>query len=183
MASQNQNRIRDLIERLARISASDEWSSEINPSQFSALSYLAKANRFSRAPSQVADFMASTRGTVSQTLKALARKGLVNESRSDYDKRWMTYSVTAMGREMVEKQTLMDAVIAQLDDQSRYALQSGLEALALKTLAARGNRQFGICHQCKFHQPSGSGGYCKLLRENLLAEETTQICHEFSDVD
>lgn len=180
MKNQKHTRIRDLIERLARISASDDWSGEINPSQFVALSYLTKANRFSRAPSQVADFMVSTRGTVSQTLKALARKGLVDETRSEHDKRWITYSVTEKGRELIEKQTIIDGVIGQLDDRTSASLENGLNALAHKALEVRGHRPFGVCHKCEFHQKTGTGGYCRLLSENLTPEETHQICHEFS---
>lgn len=180
MSKQNQHHIRGLIERLVRIRASDEWSDEINPPQFAALSYLARANRFSRAPSQVAGFMLSTRGTVSQTLKTLARKALISETRSGHDKRWITYSVTEKGRKLVERQTLMDEVIGQLDEETISSLEAGLGRLVRKTLKARGNRPFGICHECKYHRKSGSGGYCQLLDENLAPEETHQICHEFS---
>ena len=74
--------IRDLIDRLTRLAAAEEWNGPLNPSQFAALNYLARANRFSRATSHVADFLATTRGTASQTLKALSRKELIAETSS-----------------------------------------------------------------------------------------------------
>jgi DNA-binding MarR family transcriptional regulator len=86
--------ISDLIDRLGRLNAAEEWNGPLNPSQFAALSYLARANRFSRAPSHVADYLATTRGTASQTLKALARKELIAESRLEEDKRSIRYDVT-----------------------------------------------------------------------------------------
>ncbi|MFC6657468.1 MarR family transcriptional regulator [Roseibium salinum] len=89
--------VRDLIDRLSRLIAAEEWNGPLNPSQFAALSYLARANRFSRAPSHVADYLATTRGTASQTLKALARKGLIAETRSQEDKRSIRYDVTDHG--------------------------------------------------------------------------------------
>ena len=94
MENKNQHRIRDLIERIARLNSADEWTDDLNPTQWSALSYLSQANQFSRSPSQVAEFMAATRGTVSQTLKALARKELIIEIRSQIDRRWISYDVT-----------------------------------------------------------------------------------------
>jgi len=77
MEPASRHHIRELIERLARVSAADEWADDLNPTQKAALAYLARANQYSRSPSQVAEFLAATRGTVSQTLKALARKGLI----------------------------------------------------------------------------------------------------------
>jgi hypothetical protein len=66
--------INDLVERLARLSAADNWAEALNPPQRAALSYLSRANRLSRCPSHVADYMAVTRGTASQTLKSLVRE-------------------------------------------------------------------------------------------------------------
>ena len=62
-------RIRTLIERLAKITTAVDWQDGLNPAQYNALSYLALANRYSRSPSHVADYLCTTRGTASQTLK------------------------------------------------------------------------------------------------------------------
>jgi predicted transcriptional regulator len=59
-----------LIDRLERLTRAGEGLG-LNPAQWEALRFLARANRFSRSPAAVADYLASTRGTVSQTLIAL----------------------------------------------------------------------------------------------------------------
>ena len=178
MKANDQNRIRTLIERLGRIIASDEWANDINPTQWAALSYLAKANRFSRSPSQVAEFLAATRGTTSQTLKALARKELIREVRSEHDKRSISYDVTNAGLALLDGKNKQQDIASLLNEQEAASLLTGLETITLRTLKQRGMRSFGICRECAHHQKSGRGGYCKLLDEQLSPDEVYQNCHE-----
>lgn len=149
------------------------WSRGLNPAQAAALDYLARANRFSRAPSHVADFLGTTRGTASQTLQALARKGLVQADASTKDRRSLSYSITAAGRaRLPEAQT--DAGLVGLGDAERAALDQALEQLVLHLTA--GARSFGLCASCRHHLP---GSYCALLQLALSPEESGQLCHEF----
>lgn len=178
MTTHHHNQIRALIERLARLSESEDWAGELNPAQMAALSYLSNANRFSRAPSHVAAFSGSTRGTVSQTLRALERKGLVTEARSQNDRRSISYSVTAEGRDLARSGKALDTAIASLPSGSAQALEQGLGDVLRALLAVQGGRSFGLCRQCRHHEPRGSDGYCHLLKVDLEPVETEQICHE-----
>ena len=90
-------RTHDLVDRLYRLNAAGDWADTLNPTQRMALAYLARANRFSRCPSHVAEYMALTRGTASQTLKALVRKKLIRSQRSSKDGRSISYQVTEQG--------------------------------------------------------------------------------------
>jgi len=179
MKSASRRHIRDLIERLARVSAADEWADDLNPTQKAALAYLARANRYSRSPSQVAEFLTATRGTVSQTLKALARKGLIEEGRSSGDRRWISYAITPGGLEALNGTTVIDEALDKLELTVATELSRGLTSLVHEALDARGKRRFGVCRSCKFHQIKGAAGYCALLKVDLASEETSQICHEF----
>ncbi len=97
MTQDTSNRLHTLIDRLSRVLASDDWADGLNPAQRSALSFLARANRFSRSPSHLADYMCTTRGTASQTLKALAGKELIERDAPTGDKRSIAYRLTASG--------------------------------------------------------------------------------------
>lgn len=178
MAKGDQQRIRELIERLGRISAADEWANDVNPTQWTALSYLARANRFSRSPSHVADFMVATRGTVSQTLKSLARKGLIAEIRSEQDRRSISYSVTEKGAKLLERRSAIEAAIGAIGDEMAISLLAGLETLARAALRERGYKRFGVCQTCIHHRSSPAGAYCQLLNLPLAPAETQQLCHE-----
>lgn len=170
--------IRDLIDRLGRLSAAEEWNGPLNPSQFAALSYLARANRFSRAPSHVADYLATTRGTASQTLKALARKDLITETRSAADKRSISYEVTGGGSSLLETSSELDDVIETLPEDLKNSIASSLKALVSTMLHHRGGRSFGICNTCRHHEKTKTGDYCSLLDVALSPSDSQKICHE-----
>ncbi len=179
MSKETRKRIKELADRLSRILQAEEWDEDLNPSQWTALNYLARANRFSRSPSQVSDFMGATRGTVSQTLKALARKGLIEEAPTGGDKRSISYQVTGEGGTLLKRSSALEAAASKMEDAEAEALMSGLETLVRTALKQRGQRPFGICASCVHHQKKARGGFCKLLQEPLTAAETRQICHEY----
>ena len=64
----------NLIERLGRFARSAQHCAGMKPAQWEALRFVSRANRYSRTPGALADFLSSTRGTVSQTPIALEKK-------------------------------------------------------------------------------------------------------------
>lgn len=170
--------IRSLINRLARLDAAETWGDDLNPVQIAALDYLARANRFSRSPSHVADYLGTTRGTMSQTLKALARKGYVSEIRSEVDRRSISFGLTAKGRNAATRAGLLDAAIAGLDADAQAQLEARLSGLLRGVLAANGGRAFGLCRDCTHHRVTEDGGFCALLSVPLAPSEVSEICHE-----
>jgi len=174
----SQNEIRFLLDRLCRLAAAEEWTADLNPSQYAALAYLARANRFSRAPSQVAEYLASTRGTVSQTLKALCRKGYVAEARSETDRRSISYVVTEAGLEALRKAALFEQPLASYSDPEATDLTHSMKLLLQRVLQSRGNRPFGICRECAHHRTRNDGRYCALLEVKLNEAEAEEICFE-----
>lgn len=170
--------IRSLITRLARLDASETWVAALNPAQVAALDYLSRANRFSRAPSHVADYLGTTRGTMSQTLKALARKGYVSERRSDTDKRSISYELTEAGRALAAGGGALVDAIEALPHEAQAYLGNGLSDLLAHQLRGNDGRRFGICKTCVHHRVTQDGPYCALLLLDLLPDEPDQICHE-----
>ncbi|UWQ56122.1 MarR family winged helix-turn-helix transcriptional regulator [Leisingera caerulea] len=175
---QHPTRIAELISRLARLDAGESWAAELNPAQRAALDYLSRANRFSRSPSHVAAYLGSTRGTVSQTLKALAQKGYVEEQRSESDKRVIRFALTAQGEQVTALPRALTEAAAALPDTAHDTLQAALEQILGRMIAANGGQPFGLCHACKHFTAEGPGGFCRLLAEPLSPEDTNKICHE-----
>lgn len=83
-----------LIDRLERLARGADTGGAVNPAQWTALRYLARANRFSRTPAALAEFMQSTRGTVSQTLIALEHKSLLTRTQNERDRRSIDLALT-----------------------------------------------------------------------------------------
>lgn len=178
MDATTNRRLRPLIERLARLATAEDWSREVNPTQMAALRYLGRANRFSRAPSHVAEYLGATRGTVSQTLQALERKGLIAQVRSQTDRRRTSYDLTPSGEAASAQPGPVDDILAGLPEPQAAALADGLTAALAGLLRHRGRRPFGICRTCRHHEVQGDGGYCRLLRVPLAPPETLQVCIE-----
>ena len=169
----------ELILRLSRLAEAESWVQGLNPAQAAALAYLGRANRFSRAPSQVAGWLGATRGTVSQTLKALAARGLVTEAPSPHDRRSISYSLTAAGRAALAHPAPLAEAAATLPPAQAKAAAQVLALLLREMLARQGNRPFGLCRSCRHHQPRGlAGAWCNLLSQPLAPQEADQICHE-----
>lgn len=158
--------------------AAESWAAGLNPGQAAALAYLGAANRFSRAPSHVADYLGSTRGTVSQTLKALARKGLAQEIPSAEDRRSIRYDITEKGAALAGAPGAVDRALDALPAPGRRALDSGLTAVLIHMLAERQGHGFGLCRTCVHHERNGANRWCRLLKTPLREEEAEQICHE-----
>lgn len=164
-------RIGSLIDRLSRLHAAARRRPGLNDVQVSALDYLDQANAFSRSPSAVADYLDTTRGTVSQTLRALARKGLVVAVADPADRRSLRYDLTDQGQAVLRGG-------AELADHGG-ALEAALGALVSRMITARGGRSFGICRACRFHEVQEDGTRrCGLLGLALALSETTRICRE-----
>ncbi|EFO30389.1 MarR family transcriptional regulator [Roseibium sp. TrichSKD4] len=180
MSSERNSRIRELLDRLLRLHASEDWSEPLNPAQSSALNYLVRANRFSRSPSNVADYLCTTRGTASQTLKALEKKGFIEKASAAGDKRSLSYNVTKMGLLFVQKTSTLDDSLNQIDDATKSSLETGLTDLIRHQLTARNFKSFGICNTCKHHRVDAGQRTCQLLQVPLKSDEGNQLCHEHS---
>jgi DNA-binding MarR family transcriptional regulator len=174
----------ELIERLGRLIAAEAWERGLNPAQRLTLDYLARANRFSRSPGAVADYLAATKGTVSQTLQALERKGLVSSAPAPGDRRSLVYSVTEAGLRALGGSSPFAAALARGGACEAAQLERLLEGLLHRAIGARGGRAFGLCRGCRHFRPNGwrevPGGphLCALLQVPLSEVDSTLICRE-----
>ncbi|MEQ1865602.1 MAG: MarR family transcriptional regulator [Micropepsaceae bacterium] len=178
----NALRAAHLIERIGRVVRAGDHASGLNPAQAEALRYLARANRFSRTPAALADFLGSTRGTVSQTLLSLEAKGLIERRANARDGRSVTLELTKAGKAFLRSdpvRTLAAAIDASGAD---APLADHLEATLREAIAQRGGRAFGVCHACRhFRRDQRTGAaphYCALLDEPLSESGSLLICAE-----
>jgi DNA-binding MarR family transcriptional regulator len=174
-----------LMMRLAQLAHGAHYAHGLAPAQWQALDYLARANRFSRTPGALGRFLGVTKGTMSQTVATLARKGLVAKSRDATDRRAVALRLTPSGRRTLDRHpaAAIDTAVATLPGRTRDMLADGLTDLLKALLAARGGRSFGVCGTCR-HFGAGEGGgprgphRCRLLDEPLSDPDARQICEE-----
>lgn len=174
----------DLLERTARLIQGSLHAQSLPPAQWLALQYLARANRFSRTPTAVGLYLEATKGTVSQTLIALARKGLVRKERDRTDRRSVSVQLTARGETVLNRDPLSDlsAAAAALPRQTQDGLKRGLADLLKVMLTRKGGHSFGQCSTCRFFRRSlDDKRYphrCNLLKVPLSDEDACKICVE-----
>ncbi len=172
-----------LLARLSRLINHEGHAEGLKPAQWDALRYLAQANKFSRSPGALTAYLGATKGTISQTLMSLEKKGLVEKTQDPNDKRSVGLNLTAAGSDLAKEDALLSfqAVVAELPSQEQKAIEEALETLLLAKLRKEGNRPFGICKTCKHFRknaPSGGPHYCDLLKESLSEVGSEKICIE-----
>ncbi len=184
--SEHPPRVADLIERLGRLTGTLQRSGGLVPAQWEALRYLARANRYSRHPGALAAFLGATKGTVSQTVIALERKGLVVRSNDPKDRRSVHIDLTEAGRGVLAKDPLGDLVDAAraLPETAAVRLAADLKVLLWSLQQRHGRPGFGVCGSCHFFQRNAAGEEaggphrCGVTREPLSDADARHICIE-----
>ncbi|MFO1131576.1 MAG: MarR family transcriptional regulator [Hyphomicrobiales bacterium] len=178
------------LERLARVMRAREHEDGLNPAQREALRYLARANRFSNTPGALTRYLGATKGTISQTVMALERKGFITKAERNARKA-VHLTLTEKGREVLSRDPWSDLAAAaeDLGGKTRRRMQRGLEELLAHELRRSGLASFGSCGGCRFFREKGRDGdaggphLCMLFESPLSAEDTARICfaHEAAD--
>lgn len=170
----------ELLSRMARLIAADSYDQGLQPVQWQALRYLASANRFSRTPGGLTAWLGQTKGSVSQTINTLIRKGLVSRNGDDSDRRIVRLALTAAGETLLRDQSPIAAdILRVLCPTERATFGALIEKSLLANLAVRGQRPFGVCQQCRhFERGAGDEHRCALLDVPLSSAESHLICVE-----
>lgn len=174
-----------LIDRLDRLARSGEAAGDLNPAQWEALRFVARANRFSRTPAALAEYLGSTRGTVSQTLIALEQKGHVTREQSPRDRRSVVLGLTRAGEQALKNDPIraLAADLAKLHPDKLETVVAALREALHAMITRNAGRAFGACYTCRhFRRGAGTGKgmphHCALLDEPLSESDSRAICVE-----
>lgn len=174
------------LERLARLVRAREHEGGLNPAQWEALRYLARANRFSDSPTSLTQYLGATKGTVSQTLKALERKGYVGKTTREGARKSVRLTLTPKGLDALTRDPWSEvaAQVDQLGSKTRRRMERGIRELLQQTRRKSGLRSFGTCLSCRFFREGGRDReelgphLCMLFEQPLSQDDTARICGE-----
>lgn len=179
------SRTASLLERLAALvhqSVREEAALHgLLPIHLQVLAYLARANRYSDLPIAVAEYFGITRGTVSQTVALLERKGLIAKQADERHGRRIHLALTAAGEAVLASgwaRRLDEALQGSGSDPA--ALESTLRALLGALQRHNGNRPFGLCRGCAHFLSDAQGHRCGLTGEPLAAGQAQKICRDWA---
>lgn len=175
----------DLIERLCTLLRADARSVckafDMRPVQLEALAFLTQCNRYSDTPQAVTEFLGLTKGTVSQTLKVLEKKGLVRKQADTRDKRLVHLKPTSSGRRLVERAVpaaTLKLGLKNLADTESEVMVDSLRALLRSTQLANKLKTFSTCNTCRFNTTNENGYFCALTQESLADRDIELLCRE-----
>jgi DNA-binding MarR family transcriptional regulator len=174
------------LERLARLMRAREHDNALNPAQWEALRYLERANRFSNSPSALTRYLGATKGTISQTVMALERKGLIAKSKREGEKRSVVLALTAQGKAALANDPWhhLAGSAGRLGGKTRRRLAKGLKQMLADELSQGELKSFGLCKSCRFFREKGRSAdaagphHCMLLNAPLSASDSQRICVE-----
>jgi DNA-binding MarR family transcriptional regulator len=170
------------LERLARLLRQSGHAKGLNPVQWEALRYLARCNVLSHSPGAMAKYLGSTKGTVSQTVMALEKKGLLSKHVDAKDQRGVALHLTEAGKALLVDDDLnvVKADIAELSDKTRRRFDRALDALLEQARLRGGEPQFGTCLSCRYYREASSGlaAHCMKVNATVMPAETVLICVE-----
>jgi DNA-binding MarR family transcriptional regulator len=154
---------------------------------FQVLNYLSRCNKYSNTPAAVANYLGMTRGTVSQSLIILEKKGFVEKIQDQNDKRVIHLKLLAAGEDVLKQARSTD-----LFGNATQILQTGLATAptdvnvfqqALTALQkANQSQSFGVCKTCRNFREKDNGYFCELTQEALSPSDISQICQEHTPV-
>ncbi len=174
------------LERLARLMRAGEHGEGLNPAQWQALRYLSRANRFSNSPGALARYLGATKGTVSQTVLALTRKGLLRRGRRPGEGRSIVLTLTPKAREILARDpwARLERAAGALGGKTRRRLGKGLARLLDEEIGRSGLPSFGPCASCRYFRANGKSAdpmgphHCMFLDEALTAADAALVCAE-----
>lgn len=175
-------RIAELLDRIGRATHCLQFADGLNPAQWETLRYLARANRYSRTPTALADYLGTTKGTASQTVRALESKGYIQRVKRTCDKRSVWLELTETGRTVLGRDPMarLENAASALPPDFGEMLADGLSSLLRGLKSGCGGREFGVCAQCGHLDSSAEGETrCGLTGDAIANEDRKRICVEF----
>ncbi len=179
--------IAELLDRLGRATHALQFVHGLNPAQWEALRFLGRANRYSRSPTILAEYLGTTKGTASQTLRALEDKGYVRRCKDCADRRGVTLEITSEGRALLDLDPMRDIeqAVAALAAPCAAHLAEGLAQVLAKVRSRCRQGQFGVCERCSHLVAAGESQttQCGLTGDTLSLDERKLLCANFSDCE
>ncbi|MCE9685622.1 MarR family winged helix-turn-helix transcriptional regulator [Shewanella sp. AS16] len=175
----------DYVERLNSLLRSwqrdDAQVSTVPAVQLSALRYLSICNHYSDTVTGVTEYLGLTKGTVSQSLKALEERQWLVKRLDPKDKRIVHLRPTQTGLALIQRLAtlqVLENALAQLGAEAEQQLTVLLHELLTQMQQQESRKSFGICSSCRFHQHRDGRPFCGLTREPLPDDAIGLICRE-----
>jgi len=147
--------------------------------------YVSVANRYSNTVQGLVKFLAQTKGSISQSLQVLERRGLIERHRDETDRRVVRLSITEDGAAILtemENASRVRAAAGLLDAHRASAAVDALTELLRNFQMLNCAATFGVCSTCTMFETEGDALRCAATGDLLSASDSVQLCrhHTFA---
>jgi DNA-binding MarR family transcriptional regulator len=167
------------VERLARLMRQASHAHGLVPVQWEALRYLSRANRFSKAPGALARYLGTTKGTISQTLLTLEKRGLIQKQTRGDDARSVNVSLTPAAEALLvhDPQNGLVGSAGDLGGKTARRFARAVSELLASEARRSGEPSFGNCLTCKHLRiETDDTLLCRSFAEKLAEQEAEKLC-------
>ncbi|MGR9098942.1 MAG: MarR family winged helix-turn-helix transcriptional regulator [Gammaproteobacteria bacterium] len=175
----------ELVERIAALIRSEERKKcaeyGLQTVHLQALDYISRCNRFSDTPAALTRYLGLTKGTVSQTLQILEKKGYIEKRPDGVDKRMVHLKLLPSGDDILTKarpHELFDHASEILKEHDFQSYEDVFSQTLTALQKANKSQAFGLCKTCRHFTHSPEGFVCGLTKESLSRVDSEKICQE-----
>jgi DNA-binding MarR family transcriptional regulator len=174
----------ELVERLGNMMRAEARrvgaEEQLHAVHVEALVYLSQANRYSNTPQALAEYLGITKGTASQSLLLLDRRGLIERYQDDIDRRVVRLRLSSTGEQFLydaQPQLAWQHATRNISpNRIRNAVSALRETLNTFQEDNEGSK-FGDCPGCRHFERMSARAYrCGLMGDRLSGPETRKIC-------
>ena len=174
-----------LIDRISTLLRAEERKKYtalgLQPVHGQIMDYLAKCNTLSDTPAAVTEYFGLTKGTVSQSLQVLERKGYIEKSPNIQDRRILHLRLSENGRRLLEEIQTFD-MLPQADQhilvQKFNLINEALVSTLVALQKANNLKSFGVCFSCARFSEVDHHYHCEFTRLPLSQDDAGKICRE-----
>lgn len=174
-----------LIERISMLLRAEERRKYaalgLQPIHVQVLDYLNVCNSYSNTAAAVTEYFGLTKGTVSQSLQVLERRGYIQKAMDAEDGRIIHLTLTPMGLQLLADLDSGD-FLAQAEQSvltKKFAsLTEALSAMLITLQIANKSKSFGSCDSCVNFDVEDNHFLCSATKLPVFQAETHKICRE-----
>lgn len=178
--------LRDLLDRIGGLLRAEQRTAgqneRLQPVHQDVLHYLSRCNRYSNTPAAVTEFLQITKGTASQSIQVLERRGLILKRADKHDRRVVRLRLSAKGQRVasgLREFPGSDDIWTAIDSAELSVTEKTMTSVLRQLQKKNGYGSFGQCYTCQHFRKSESSRFqCGLTGETLQPAETQQICRE-----
>ncbi len=179
------------LERLGTIFRGLLWDASfglgLNPIQFQVLNFFHQKKDLKVTSSQLAEMFSVSNASMSDTLNSLSNKNLIIRKRDKKDKRILYISISAKGRQLVDKAKDWDKPIkdflSSIPEEDCVAIYTFLMTLLRKLYRDGTINYLRMCFSCKWlelDEDNNEKYYCNLLKIPLEKFQLRVDCPDHS---